>query len=43
MKKNHKDKFKTPEGYFESFNERLMDKIVKEESIIPSSDGLQRQ
>ncbi|MDT0621898.1 hypothetical protein [Croceitalea vernalis] len=39
MKKNHKDKFKTPEGYFESFNERLMDKIVKEESIIPSSDG----
>lgn len=39
MKKNHKDKFKAPEGYFESFNERLMNKIVKEESIIPSSDG----
>ncbi|MFK7814370.1 MAG: hypothetical protein AB8B59_17865 [Maribacter sp.] len=39
MEKNHKDKFKTPEGYFENFNERLMDKLVKEESIIPSNDG----
>ena len=39
MKKNHKNKFKTPEGYFDNFNERLMDKIVKEESLIPKSDG----
>lgn len=39
MKKNHKNKFKTPEGYFDNFNERLMDKIVKEESLIPKKDG----
>lgn len=39
MKKNHEHKFKTPEGYFESFNERLMDKIAKEESAIPKTDG----
>ena len=39
MKKNHKNPHKTPEGYFESFNERLMDKIFREESIIPKSDG----
>ncbi|MDT0607173.1 hypothetical protein [Croceitalea rosinachiae] len=39
MKKNHKNKFKTPEGYFDSFNERLLDKIVKEESVIPPDDG----
>ncbi len=39
MKKNHKNKFKTPEGYFESFNERLMDKIAAEEFIIPKTDG----
>ncbi|WP_350288177.1 hypothetical protein [uncultured Croceitalea sp.] len=39
MKQNHKNPYKTPEGYFDSFNERLMDKIVKEESIIPKNDG----
>ena len=39
MKKNHDNKFKTPEGYFESFNDRLMDKIAKEDAIIPSNDG----
>ncbi|MEO9511459.1 MAG: hypothetical protein ABJN84_05290 [Flavobacteriaceae bacterium] len=39
MKKNHKNKFKTPEGYFDSFNERLMDKIAMEESNIPKADG----
>lgn len=39
MKKNHENTFKTPEGYFESFNERLMDKIAKENSIIPKNDG----
>ncbi|KPM33176.1 Hypothetical protein I595_78 [Croceitalea dokdonensis DOKDO 023] len=41
MKKNHNNKFKTPEGYFESFNERLMAKMSKEEGIIPKSDGFQ--
>ncbi|SNZ00550.1 hypothetical protein [Flagellimonas pacifica] len=44
MKKNHKNKFKTPEGYFDNFHDRLIDKInqeeaVHEESIIPRSDG----
>lgn len=44
MKEDHKNKFKTPEGYFDSFHERLMDKINEEEneqgkSIIPKSDG----
>lgn len=43
MKKDKKNSFNTPEGYFESFHDRLMDKIQKEEgemeSIIPKSDG----
>ena len=39
MKEKPKHTFKTPEGYFENFNERLMDKISKEESIIPKTDG----
>lgn len=44
MKKDSKNKFNTPEGYFENFNERLMDHINKEEvqeagSLIPKSDG----
>lgn len=39
MKKNHKNKFKTPEGYFDNFNERLMDKIIEEESLLPKEDG----
>jgi hypothetical protein len=39
MKKNHKNKFKTPEGYFDNFNERLMEKITKEDSLIPKEDG----
>ncbi|MBO0322399.1 hypothetical protein J0X14_08830 [Muricauda sp. CAU 1633] len=43
MKKDKKNSFNTPEGYFENFHERLMDKIGKEESqlesIIPKSDG----
>lgn len=39
MKKDKNNKFKTPEGYFDSFNERLWDKIAKEESIIPKNDG----
>lgn len=41
MKKSHKNKFKTPEGYFDNFNERLIDKIIKEESIIPKHDGFE--
>ncbi|MCK0159909.1 hypothetical protein [Allomuricauda sp. F6463D] len=44
MKKNKKNSFDIPEGYFESFNDRLMDRIKKEEaengeSLIPKSDG----
>ncbi|NNM17715.1 MAG: hypothetical protein HKP24_04015, partial [Croceitalea sp.] len=39
MKESHKNKFKTPEGYFENFNERLMKKISKEDSMIPQNDG----
>lgn len=43
MKKNSENKFNTPEGYFESFHDRLMDRIQKEESgtgtNIPKSDG----
>lgn len=44
MKKNHKNKFKTPEGYFESFNERLFARLEGEESepaidFLPKSDG----
>lgn len=44
MKKNQKNKFNTPEGYFESFNERLMNRLQAEEEItpgdiIPKTDG----
>lgn len=44
MKKNHKTQFNTPEGYFESFNERLMARIkVEEEEVntdfLPKTDG----
>lgn len=43
MKKDKQNSFNTPEGYFENFHERLMDKIKKEEaqteSVIPKSDG----
>lgn len=43
MKKDKKNSFNTPEGYFESFHDRLMDRIQKEEGemepIIPKSDG----
>ncbi len=44
MGKDKKNKFKTPEGYFDSFHDRLMDRIQTEESgmdtsIIPKSDG----
>lgn len=44
MKKDKKNSFNTPEGYFDSFNDRLMDKIKAEEAhenggIIPKTDG----
>ncbi|MDF0716314.1 hypothetical protein PY092_09160 [Muricauda sp. 334s03] len=44
MKEDKKNSFNTPEGYFESFNDRLMDRIQKEKaqeggSIIPKTDG----
>nr|WP_321412187.1 hypothetical protein [uncultured Allomuricauda sp.] len=47
MKKDKKITFNTPEGYFEKFNDRLMDRIQSEEaeddedrdSIIPKTDG----
>jgi len=44
MKKDKKNSFNTPEGYFENFNDRLMDRIQNEEAqedgaIIPKTDG----
>lgn len=44
MKKDKKNSFNTPEGYFESFQDRLMAKIQNVEtgevgSLIPKSDG----
>ena len=44
MGENEENNFKTPKGYFESFNERLMGRIREEEaaeklSFLPKSDG----
>lgn len=44
MGKDKKNKFKTPEGYFDNFHDRLMDRIQQEDSqeeksVIPKSDG----
>ncbi|WP_420322933.1 hypothetical protein [Flagellimonas sp.] len=44
MGKDKENNFKTPEGYFDSFHDRLMDKINEQESgqsasMIPKSDG----
>ena len=42
MKKNHKNKFKTPEGYFDNFNARLFERLEEEgkvPSILPKTDG----
>ncbi len=43
MKKDINNSHKLPEGYFEQFNQRLMDKIAAEEAssvvIIPKNDG----
>ncbi|WP_422860264.1 hypothetical protein ACOKFD_05155 [Flagellimonas sp. S174] len=44
MGKKDKSNFKTPEGYFDNFNERLMQKLHADEAIeklsyLPESDG----
>ena len=39
MKKNTKNPFKTPQGYFDSFEDELMDKLSTEESVIPKARG----
>jgi len=40
MKKISKqNSFKTPEGYFDSLTDRIMDRISQEDSVIPKTDG----
>lgn len=44
MEKNHENNFQTPEGYFESFNERLFARLDAEEGepntdFLPKTDG----
>ncbi len=40
MKKiNKNNPFKTPEGYFEKFDGKLLDKLSHKESTIPENDG----
>ncbi len=40
MNKSDKNNdFKTPEGYFESLTDKLLDKLSKEDSILPKEDG----
>ena len=40
MKKEHKNNaFKTPENYFEGFNDRLFDRL-REDDMLPKNDGL---
>jgi hypothetical protein len=39
MNKNNKIPFKTPQGYFDSFEDRLMDKLSTEETGIPKAKG----
>ncbi|MGO4919033.1 hypothetical protein [Maribacter spongiicola] len=39
MNKNKKNPFKTPEGYFDSFEGKLMDKLSKTESTIPKDSA----
>ena len=43
-KKNNKKNFKTPEGYFEGFSDRLLDRMSdakgnQESSLLPKSEG----
>ena len=35
-KKSH---FKLPEGYFQGFTDRIMDRISKEDTVLPKTDG----
>tara|TARA_R110002074_G_scaffold161480_3_gene319295 strand:- start:24920 stop:25426 length:507 start_codon:yes stop_codon:yes gene_type:complete len=39
MNKNNKIPFKTPQGYFDSFEDRLMDKLSTEETVMPKAKG----
>ncbi|WP_405397462.1 hypothetical protein [Maribacter sp. Asnod2-G09] len=39
MNKKNKIPFKTPEGYFDSFEDKLMDKLSKTESTIPKDNA----
>ncbi|SKB78313.1 hypothetical protein [Maribacter arcticus] len=39
MNKNNKIPFKTPQGYFDSFEDRLMDKLSTEENFMPKAKG----
>jgi len=39
MNKNNKIPFKTPQGYFDSFEYRLMDKLSTEENFMPKAKG----
>ncbi|WP_324026649.1 hypothetical protein QSV08_03565 [Maribacter sp. BPC-D8] len=39
MNKNKNNPFKTPEGYFDSFQDKLMDKLSKPESLLPKDSA----
>ena len=39
MKKNIKNSFKTPQNYFDSFEDKLMDKLSTKESVMPKARG----
>ena len=39
MNKNNKIPFKTPQGYFDSFEDRLMDKLSTKETVLPKARG----
>jgi len=39
MNKKNKNPFKTPRGYFDSFEDDLMEKLSKNESVIPEKRG----
>jgi len=39
MNKKNKNPFKTPQGYFDSFEDNLMEKLSKNESVIPKNAG----
>ncbi|WP_396634173.1 hypothetical protein [Maribacter sp. R86514] len=41
MNKNKNNPFKTPEGYFDSFEDKLMDKLSKPESVIPKDSAFE--